>query len=178
MSDSPQARWNKRNRDVVNAAVDKWRAANPEKVRDIARSWRQRNSDRVKENWIRNYADKKYYKEWRENNRLKARIVSQNRRKVVRNGKVVDKVSYDIIDRLLEEQDYECAHSLWWCKVDFLFNKFHLDHIIPLALGGKHEDGNLQLLCVNCNLSKGSKHPDDFILEEMRRRIKLRRKLK
>ena len=34
---------------------------------------------------------------------------------------------------------------------------------MPLALGGKHEDENLQLLCATCNLSKGAKHPIAFM---------------
>ena len=32
----------------------------------------------------------------------------------------------------------------------------HLDHIVPVALGGKSEPGNYQLLCHRCNLGKSS----------------------
>lgn len=167
---SPQSRWNARNRDVVNAAVDRWRERNPDKVKEIRANWLEANPDYGREWWAANGKSKQYHVKWRAENRYKARIVSQNRRKAVREGKV----SFDIVDRLLEKQDYECAHSLWWCKADFLFERFHVDHIMPLALGGKHEDNNLQLLCTACNLAKGPKHPDDFILQEMKRRIKLR----
>jgi hypothetical protein len=31
---------------------------------------------------------------------------------------------------------------------------FHLDHIIPLARGGRHEPMNLALACAPCNLAK------------------------
>lgn len=41
--------------------------------------------------------------------------------------------------------------------------KYHVDHIMPLALGGKHERLNIQLLCPSCNLSKHKKHPVDFM---------------
>ena len=34
---------------------------------------------------------------------------------------------------------------------------FHLDHILPWALGGNHEIGNLTVACAQCNWSKGSK---------------------
>ena len=169
---TPQSRWNARNPTVIKAANDRWRE-NPEnksKIQESQKRYRLENPDRARDWWAANGKSKQYHVRWRAENRYKARIVSQNRRKAVREGKV----SFDIIDRLLEKQDYECAHSLWWCKADFLFERFHVDHIMPLALGGKHEDNNLQLLCTACNLSKGSKRPDDFILQEMRRRIKLR----
>jgi hypothetical protein len=37
------------------------------------------------------------------------------------------------------------------------YNDIHLDHIIPLAQSGTNDPSNFQLLCVNCNLSKGKK---------------------
>ena len=40
--------------------------------------------------------------------------------------------------------------------------KFHIDHFIPLALGGTNDAGNLRLACPTCNLSKGAKHPHDM----------------
>lgn len=44
-----------------------------------------------------------------------------------------------------------------------LVNGFHLDHIYPLAMGGKHERRNLQLLCPTCNVRKSAKHPIDYM---------------
>lgn len=37
--------------------------------------------------------------------------------------------------------------------------KFHVDHFIPIALGGTNDPGNLRLACPRCNLSKNAKHP-------------------
>lgn len=42
---------------------------------------------------------------------------------------------------------------------------YHLDHVMPLALGGKHERSNLQLLCPPCNLHKNAKDPIAFMQE-------------
>lgn len=39
-------------------------------------------------------------------------------------------------------------------------DKYHVDHIMPLALGGSNWPKNLQCLCPKCNMSKGAKHPD------------------
>ncbi|MGJ3233258.1 MAG: HNH endonuclease [Oceanicaulis sp.] len=36
-------------------------------------------------------------------------------------------------------------------------SKIHLDHIVPLALGGMNCVTNLQLTCSNCNLHKGAR---------------------
>ncbi len=38
----------------------------------------------------------------------------------------------------------------------YQFNTYHLDHIIPLADGGTNDPTNFQLLCKECNLTKGT----------------------
>jgi hypothetical protein len=50
-----------------------------------------------------------------------------------------------------------------YCKKDLsgvinISNKYHIDHIVPLAKYGLNDVSNLQLLCEFCNTSKGSKH--------------------
>jgi HNH endonuclease len=39
---------------------------------------------------------------------------------------------------------------------------FHMDHIVPLAKGGRDEAENLQCLCSDCNQRKGSKLDINF----------------
>lgn len=41
-----------------------------------------------------------------------------------------------------------------------LFDGYHLDHIVPISLGGGNTMDNLQCICARCNLRKGAKHPD------------------
>ena len=48
----------------------------------------------------------------------------------------------------------------WWrCRVcgSSIRHGWHVDHVRALARGGRHEVGNLQLLCPRCNLVKGAR---------------------
>lgn len=65
------------------------------------------------------------------------------------------------IRNLFEEQEGLCK-SCGACLVE---NSYHVDHIIPLILGGKNSKDNLQLLCPTCNLRKGSLRPEEWELK-------------
>lgn len=41
-------------------------------------------------------------------------------------------------------------------KIGGVGTRFELDHIMPLALGGRHREGNLQFLCSECHRAKTS----------------------
>jgi 5-methylcytosine-specific restriction endonuclease McrA len=47
--------------------------------------------------------------------------------------------------------------------------RYHVDHVMPLALGGSNWPENLQLLCPPCNHTKHAKHPDDWAATRRRR---------
>lgn len=70
-------------------------------------------------------------------------------------------VSSKDLARLKDRQGGLCAA----CSGSLFDNGEHLDHITPLAKGGAHSIGNLQILCVECNLRKGAKP-----MAELRRR--------
>ncbi len=53
--------------------------------------------------------------------------------------------------RLLNAQDYRCAI----CTGPMGLYDSHIDHIVPLSVGGADEVSNLQLTHMNCNLRKG-----------------------
>lgn len=42
-------------------------------------------------------------------------------------------------------------------SLDLATDKYHYDHIIPLAAGGSHETRNLQIAHARCNLKKGAR---------------------
>lgn len=61
------------------------------------------------------------------------------------------------VARIKELQKAKCA--ICSCGIA---SAFHVDHIMPLAKGGKHEPHNIQLLCPTCNVRKSAKHPIKF----------------
>jgi len=67
------------------------------------------------------------------------------------------------IERINARQNYKCVECGWSTKYER-----HVDHIMPLALGGSNWPSNLQVLCPICNLKKGAKHPIDFALQRGR----------
>lgn len=56
---------------------------------------------------------------------------------------------------ILDTNDNKCSI----CGRRFDKKYLHIDHIVPLAKGGRNEISNLQILCVECNLKK-----KDFIV--------------
>jgi len=66
-------------------------------------------------------------------------------------------VKVEDIQKLKSLQQNKCPV----CKCELV--KHHLDHIVPISKGGKHEFDNLQLLCPTCNLNKHAKDPLDFM---------------
>jgi hypothetical protein len=108
--------------------------------------WRKINQDRNKE------AVSKYLAE----NSGKRRVYEQCRR--ARKRKAGGVLSLDIGDRLYALQKGKCA----CCRLP-LGDDYHLDHIMPLALGGPNTDDNIQLLRAKCNQQKSAKHPIEFM---------------
>ena len=64
----------------------------------------------------------------------------------------------DIVEKLLKLQKGKCP----CCSLP-LGDDFHLDHKMPLALGGDHVDDNMQLLKARCNMQKRASNPIDFM---------------
>lgn len=153
------AQWKRDNRDRQLAALAKWRADNPDRVAANMAAWRAANVERMiaysasyrRENLeavLRRLA------EWRQRNPLHWKVHQQNRRARISG----EKLSRGLGDRLMIVQKGRCA----CCGAD-IRKTYHLDHIRPLARGGRNVDSNIQLLCPTCNQSKHAKDPIDFM---------------
>lgn len=172
-------KWRHANQEKQIAAIAAWRAKNSEKLRSANAKYRIVNAEAIRERRAKYYAENaeklrlasaKYrlstpeYREkhraavsvWRKNNPDKQRAHESNRR--ARKIEAGGNLSPGLSARLHKLQRGKCA-----CCGEPLGNDYHLDHIMPLALGGTNTDDNIQLLRSKCNLQKNAKHPVDFM---------------
>ena len=137
-------------------------AANPEKEKSLMAAWREENIEKVRalQSAYRIANPEKfsgYASKWASLNKEYWRIKCHNRRARLREAG--GKLSTDIASKLIVLQKGKCACG---CKQP-LGDNYHLDHIMPIALGGSNTDDNIQLLTATCNLQKGAKHPVEFM---------------
>lgn len=160
-----QRKYRAENREMLNKSTMDWRKANPEKyaeyqrqyqethraeTRKRASEWRKNNPERLKDS----------SRIWRKENPDLNTLKSQRyRARKLQTGADLPK---DTIKSLMVLQRGKCAV----CKVSLAEAGRHLDHIMPLALGGLHSSENVQLLCPPCNLTKHAKHPVEFMQQK------------
>lgn len=74
----------------------------------------------------------------------------------------------------------ELRKSQWWrnkiaegicfyCKKKFPPEQLTMDHVVPLARGGKSTPGNVVPCCKDCNNKKKYKTPVELLLEELKK---------
>lgn len=141
------SQWAKKNPERAKLNQSRWRKENPESNRMAVLKYKARFPEKVKEsraNW------------WAKNPGAR-RIARQNyhARKIASGGKL----SKGLATKLFKLQRGLCACG---CGKP-LGENYHLDHRMPLALGGTNTDDNMQLLCPTCNLQKSVKHPIEFM---------------
>ena len=99
--------------------------------------------------------------EWARKNPEKIAEYRRNRRAKIANADGYH--TKDDILKILERQKFKCNN----CRVS-LRKGYHVDHVMPIALGGSNWPKNLQCLCQLCNNKKHAKHPIDWAKENGR----------
>jgi len=67
------------------------------------------------------------------------------------------------VRRALKTAAYrDCDHRCVYCGWDMPFADATLDHVQPIARGGRSQPGNLVVACGPCNRLKADQHPQDF----------------
>jgi len=140
-----------RHREKARKSQKKRYQEDPSKFRKRSKRWAEKNAERFRE--IR--------REWVKNNPEKAKELAHNRRSRMKNAE--GSFSASDITRIFSSQEGRCAG----CKSPIDGSNYHVDHIMPLALGGSNWPSNIQILCPPCNLSKGAKHPDEWAKEKL-----------
>lgn len=113
----------------------KYCEANREAIRNRQRAWVAANRERMRE----------LLRAWKRANPEKRRAERQRKAKSIRAS-------------LSPKQRGRCAY----CRKPLVVGKIHIDHIQPRIKGGSNERRNLQLTCVDCNLTKNARDPIDF----------------
>jgi 5-methylcytosine-specific restriction endonuclease McrA len=143
--------WRVLNNAKSRAAAAAYRAVHLEQTKATVRAWQARNKERMAA----------AHREWRAANPEARRIHTNNRRERI----AVGRLSKDIVLKLYLTQAGLCA-----CCEKPLGTTFHLDHRVPLKLGGTNTDDNVQLLTARCNLRKG-RMPYDAYLSRMQKEL-------
>lgn len=117
---------------------------NKAKMQAAMEAWKDENRERYRRKAT----------EWARANRDRIREVRHNRR-------AAGRVPKGQVRKLLVLQEWRCVY----CAADLAQTRYHVDHIVPIALGGTNAADNLQILCFKCNGRKGAKHPDDFLIQ-------------
>lgn len=133
-----------------------------EKEREQMRNYAIINSQKAvyrMSNWKKNNPQKTrdHNKKYRQNHKEQSRVNVNNRRARVYGAKGTH-TKQDIENILI----YQCGRCFYCGKPMFTY---HVDHFIPLSKGGANSPDNLVLACQFCNDSKGSKLPEEWLLQ-------------
>ena len=123
-------------KDCHNAASRAWNQKNRDESAPLSREWREQNKKRRAQQ----------LRDWRRAN-PDAGAQHQQRRRARKRGNGVFAISPRDMRRLERGSCASCGAQ----------DNLHIDHIVPIAKGGTHSIGNLQILCSTCNCSKGAK---------------------
>lgn len=156
--------WKEKNKERVISSRKEYYHANKENMKAAALAWYFDNLTKARE------ARRKYYelnkesisaanKEYRRKNPHISAASNRNRKARAKSAEGSHSPK-DIL-KILKKQNCMCAN----CKKKVSHSgkdKYHVDHIFPLFLGGGNGPENLQILCQICNLKKGAKNPIEW----------------
>ena len=134
------------NLEAVKVKKAVYQAKNADVFNARAKAWNVTHPERAKQRVV----------DWRKNNPDAAKVIYHNRREKEKSGKL----SRGVAIKLFAAQKGKCP-----CCGLPLGSNYHMDHVVPLYLGGLNVDSNIQLLRSKCNLQKNKKHPIDFMRE-------------
>jgi 5-methylcytosine-specific restriction endonuclease McrA len=154
-------KWDHANPGRREARVNKWRVDNRDRKNTTDRAWAAANKNKVKASYKKFRATHleeclNRSRKWIAANRDRMAAYLRNYRAKKRSNGGTH--TAEDVALILAAQGGKCTY----CCVEITNKNKHIDHIIPISLGGSNSPDNLQVTCRTCNLSKGAKHPDVF----------------
>ena len=145
-----------RHRTKRCAAKKHYRQTTPdyaERHRESAKQWRLDHPEQYRA--IRN----KYLSKARKTEAYRLANRANSARRKMRRWRRPDgsPVYKERLAALLRRHNGKC----YWCRKSY-GETYHLDHVMPLAIGGEHDITNLVVSCPTCNLKKGVKTPMEW----------------
>lgn len=125
-------------------------AMTPEEKRERARlagkRFRERHPERAKQ----------IAREYHARNRVGHNIRQQLRRARMRNVRSDPNM-------VIRNHVSSLPHFCRWCGRDLTETEWHIDHVIPISRGGDHIVSNIVKACYECNVSRGSMTPCEWL---------------
>lgn len=154
-------------RSCKNNAGKNWSKANKDKARISVANWRIANPDKTAAYQDRYRASKREYtKQWYLDNKDKYRGYGRLRRAKIKSNDFVKYSEQEVLDK------YGLNCHLCKSEIDMLAPRaagvpgwemgLHIDHIIPIALGGADKLENVKPAHGLCNLRKGASEIDSI----------------
>lgn len=142
-------------KDFILEAVRQYRITNKVLIQEKKKVYYSKNRQRTLDS-IRKYREKnketisERSRLYRKNNPEKIAIKNSNRKHKLRALAEESDVTNSFILTLKSNSVY-CQ----LCKISYIDKSDkHLDHIKPIAVGGKHTKDNLRVICRKCNLTR------------------------
>lgn len=136
-------KWYQNNKNAKLAKSREYRQPRKQQANEYAKSYRLKNPEKIKQDNI----------VWRNKNPEKVKELEHRRRaRQKQNGEFYIRPQF--LKRLYNSPCVACGSK----------KNITQDHIIPIARGGTHGEGNLQPLCKKCNSSKKDKFMSEWLL--------------
>lgn len=158
------ARYRIEHRDTADAATKAWRENNRERVADINRAWEAAHPERGAA-WRSSHAEERSASlaTWKTANPERVRGYQRKRRAAGYGGNPGD------LDTAALWRD--CGGHCGLCgeQIDAALawpnpGSKSIDHILPLSMGGPHDQENAQWAHLACNMRKGNRPAPSFVL--------------
>jgi len=154
-------RWRQDNRGHVKEYASVYKENHQSEINEYQRQYRYKNKNKISA-YMRSYQKKN-----------KEKINSINRRSYRKNPKVsMVRATRYRARKLAAGGSYAAAElkrqgdcqkwRCWWCGKDCK-DKYHADHLVPLAKSGHNNITNIVIACPVCNFSKSAKLPSEWI---------------